>query len=112
MEGSLKEARNRTPLIIPAPVRRDGTEDEQAVDKHHHDLEMAQYKSDISEWFKNMIGFRKQCGNYYNTILGQLSQTVIQRLEALEEYDDIQTTRDLGKLFVALDQVVLGDRQP
>ena len=58
-----------------------------------------------------MTGFWKKCGNYYNTVLGQLSQTVIQRPEALEEYDDIQTTRDLGRLFVSLDQVVLSDRK-
>ena len=29
----------------------------------------------------------------------------------MEEYDHIQTTPDLGKLFVVLDQVVLGDRK-
>ena len=56
---------------------------------------MAQYKSDISECSKNMTAFCKQCGNYYNTVHGQLSQTVIQRLEALDEYDDIQTSRNL-----------------
>ena len=71
--------------------------------------ELWEYRARLQNQIKAENSFKVESCKFYNVTMGQL---VHQSLQALPDFDrDVKATKSLGKLFAALDQIVLGNEK-
>ena len=116
---SLAEIKQRYGGTIPDPARNitvdadgDTAANLTAKDKVRYETELWEYRTRFQAQLKAENSFKTECSKFYNVVMGQISQLVEQRLDALPDFDrDVKSIRSLGGLFAALDQVVLGNEK-
>ena len=83
-----------------------------AKDKVRYDAELWEYRTRFQAQLKAENTFKTECSKFFNVVMGQISQLVEQRLDALPDFDcNVKSIRSLGGLFAALDQIVLGNKK-
>ena len=75
-----------------------------AKEKLRYEADLWEYRTRLTALIKGENAFKVECSKFYNVVMGQLSQLVEQRLEAIPNFDqDVKSIRSLGGLFSALD---------
>lgn len=116
-EGSeveaIAEIKKRIAAVEPTPKDPALTEPvEIAKDEARYDMELWEYKTRVGEQIKAVNKFKIECGKFYNVTIGQISQSVEQRLDTVKDFKTkVRNARDLAGLYNSLDEVVLGDKK-
>jgi len=81
-----------------------------AEDELRYDMELLEYRLQISTKKKEVIEFHLECGKFYFVVLRQLSSLIELQLTTIPDYDEkVKNRCSLSGLFESLDQVILGN---
>lgn len=97
---------------VPTPIDMSITGDDLvANEKVHYEQEVFEYQMRKREQIRAENNFKQECYKFFDTVIGQLSATLIQRLETT--VTNFKTTvvaeSSLVGLFKGLDKLVIGD---